>query len=154
MGDVQYRFSPHVTIGANYTFYHFGYTHGLGGAYIHAAAFTTAYRMSPWTELSFFVGPSRMESSFEQAVPIDPSFLAILCPPADRVACPFRDGVVISHNVWSAPVSEQGSQGPSSTARFTSTRPNPSHPGTVCSSRPGQPRLRSDTGIRFFGTGV
>jgi hypothetical protein len=102
-GDVQYRFSPHVTIGANYTFYHFGYTHGLGGAYIHAAAFTTSYRMSPSAELSFFVGPSRMESSFEQEVPIDPAFLAILCPPADRVACPFRDGTVISHSIWWGP---------------------------------------------------
>jgi hypothetical protein len=99
MGDVQYRFSPHVTIGADYIFDHFGYTHGLGGAYIHAAALTTAYRMGPRTELSFFVGPSRMESSFEEEVPINPSILAILCPPPDRVACPFRDGIVISHSI-------------------------------------------------------
>jgi hypothetical protein len=99
MGDVQYRLSPHVLIGANYNFAHYAYTQGIGGAYIHSAAFTGSYRMSPSTEISGFVGPARMETSFEQAVPIDPGFLAVLCPPGDRVACPVREGVVIAHGV-------------------------------------------------------
>ena len=100
-GDIQYRLSPHVTIGANYTFFHFSYTHSLGGADVHAAAFSASYRASRRTEVSFFVGPSRMESSFEQTVPIDPTILAILCPSSARVPCPVRNGAVISNStLW------------------------------------------------------
>ena len=67
MGDVQYRLSPHVTIGADYTFSHYNYTRGAGAAAIHATAFTAAWRVSRWTELSFFAGPSRMDSRLAQA---------------------------------------------------------------------------------------
>ena len=96
--DVQYRLSPHFTIGANYTFFHFSYTHSLGGADVHAAGFSASYRISRRAEFSFFAGPSRMQSSFEQAVPIDPAILAILCPSSERVPCPGRDGLVITNS--------------------------------------------------------
>jgi hypothetical protein len=98
---VQYRLSPHTTIGGNYTFYRFSYSHSLGGAYIHTAAFAAAHRVSPSTEFSFYAGASRLESSFEQTVPVAPAILAILCPPSARVPCPVSGGTVISNtNSW------------------------------------------------------
>jgi hypothetical protein len=98
-GDVQYSLSPHVAVGVNYNFTRFAYTQGIGGAYIHSGAFTAAYRIGPSTEISGFVGPSRMETSFEQAVPINPALLAILCPSTERVSCALGSAVFISHSV-------------------------------------------------------
>ena len=51
--DVQYRLSPHFTIGANYTFFHFSYTHSLGGADVHAAGFSASYRISRRAEMAW-----------------------------------------------------------------------------------------------------
>jgi hypothetical protein len=109
-GDIQYRLSPQATLGANYNFSHFSYTNSFGGADIHAAAFAASYRLSRWTEFSFFGGASRLQSSFEQTVPVDPAILAILCPSSSRARCPVTAGTVISNStLW----------GPDFSARFS-----------------------------------
>jgi len=100
-GDVQYRLSRQTTVGANYSYTHFGYTHSIGGANINTAALDASVRLSRWTEFSLFAGASRVSSSFEQSVPIDPAILAILCPPNEATACPLTAATVINNNlVW------------------------------------------------------
>jgi hypothetical protein len=102
-GDAQYRISKSTTIGGTYSFDHFGFTHSFGGTYIHTAGLSLSTRIDRWTELSLSGGASRVESSFEQTVPIDPSILAILCPANEPVACPLAAGTVISHSVFWGP---------------------------------------------------
>jgi len=96
-GDLQYRLSPHVTVGAGYDFVHYGYSRAFGGAYVHGGTFSASWRVNQTTELSIYGGPSRVESSFLKNVPFDPAVLAILCPPG--FPCDLGAGTVISHNV-------------------------------------------------------
>jgi hypothetical protein len=102
-GDAQYRLSRRVTVGGGYSFIHYGYTHSFGGAYVHSGTVSLSMRMSRWTEFSFFGGGSRVESNFEETVPIDPNILAILCPSSVNAPCPLSSGTVISHSVFWAP---------------------------------------------------
>ena len=102
-GDVQYRLSRRTTLGANYSYTHYSYTNSEGGADIHSAALNASVRVSRWTEFSMFAGASRVASSFEQTVPIDPAILAILCPPSEVTACPLTAGTVINNNTFWGP---------------------------------------------------
>ena len=102
-GDVQYRVSRRATVGASYGFSHYSYTNSIGGADSHSASANLSLRLSRWTEFSFFGGASRVESSFQQTVPIDPAILAILCPPSQNVPCPLVSGVLVSHSIFWAP---------------------------------------------------
>jgi hypothetical protein len=102
-GDVQYRLSRRTTVGANYSYTHFGYTNSIGGADIQTADLDASVRLSRWTEFSIFAGASRVQSSFEQTVPIDPAILAILCPPNEIAACPLTAGTVINNNTFWGP---------------------------------------------------
>lgn len=102
-GDAQYRLSRRTTIGASYSFSHYGYSHSLGGADIHSADLGASMRLNRWTEFSMFAGASRVESNFQQTVPIDPAILAILCPATYTGVCPVTAGSVISHNVFWGP---------------------------------------------------
>jgi hypothetical protein len=102
-GDVQYRVSRRVTLGADYSFSHYSYTHSFGGTFVHTAGVTVSVRLSRWTEFSILGGFSRAESSFEQTVPIDPAILEILCPPSLVLACPLTGGTVISHQILWGP---------------------------------------------------
>jgi hypothetical protein len=102
-GDVQYRLTRRTTIGAQYNFNHYAYTHSFGGANIHAFGATLSGRLSRWTEFSLFGGASRMESTFLQTVPIDPNVLAILCPPSLVSACPLTGTTVVSNTLLWAP---------------------------------------------------
>jgi hypothetical protein len=102
-GDLQYRISRRTTLGGSYNFAHYIYTHSLGGSYIHSVALNLSTRLNRWWEVSGFGGASRVESNFQQTVPIDPAILAILCPPSATQTCPLTQGVVISHNILWAP---------------------------------------------------
>jgi hypothetical protein len=102
-GDVQYRLSRRATIGAAYSYAHYSYTNAIGGANIHAPVATAAVRMSQWSELSVYGGVSRVSSSFQQTVPIDPAILAILCPPTLVTACPLNGGTVNVNRVILGP---------------------------------------------------
>jgi len=77
-GDVQYRVSRRTTIGASYNYYHFDFTHILGGTDIHGVTGTFAFRLTRWVELTGYAGFDRAESKFIQAVPINPVIVALL----------------------------------------------------------------------------
>ena len=102
-GDVQYRVSKSTTVGATYSFDHFGYNHSIGGAFIHTAGLSLSTRIGRWTEISLSAGASRVESTFQQTVPIAPAILAILCPANETVACPLTAGTVNTHSLYWGP---------------------------------------------------
>ena len=103
MGDLEYRLSRRTTVGANYGFSHYGYSGSAGGAYIHSLGLDASVRWSRWTELSFFGGASRVSSSFQQIVPIDPAILAILCPSSLVSTCPLTGSLVVNNNTFWGP---------------------------------------------------
>lgn len=77
-GDVQYRISRRATIGANYNYSHYGFSHLISDTNIHGGAATLAYRLSRWWEFSGYVGFDRVETKFIQSVPVDPAVTAII----------------------------------------------------------------------------
>jgi len=102
-GDVQYRVSRRATVGGTYGFSHYAYSGSLGGAFINSASLSLSMRFSRMTELSVYGGASRVSSSFEQLVPIDPAILAILCPANLVAVCPLTAGTVVNNNIFWAP---------------------------------------------------
>jgi len=102
-GDVQYRVSRRVTVGANYGFTRFAFSDHIGRSYIHSAAATLSARFSRWTELSVFAGAAVVNSSFEEVIPISPAILDILCPPTLVSTCPLTNSVAINNNTLWAP---------------------------------------------------
>lgn len=77
-GDVAYRLSRRTTIGAGYTFNHYGFTRYFGGTDVHGVALGYSVALSRWVELSAYVGAARVEQKTIQAVPIDPAIAALL----------------------------------------------------------------------------
>lgn len=71
-GDVQYRLGRNSTIGADYTFLHYGYRGIFSSADVHSFAGTYAVRFTRRLELSAYAGVARAESKFVQSVPVDP----------------------------------------------------------------------------------
>jgi hypothetical protein len=71
-GDVQYRLTRNSTIGADYTFLHYGYRGIFSSADIHAFTGTYAVRLTRRLEFSGYAGVARAESKFVQSVPVDP----------------------------------------------------------------------------------
>jgi hypothetical protein len=101
--DVQYRLSRKLTFGGTYSYSHYGYTGTAGGAQVHSAGLEASERFSRSVELTMFGGASRVSSSFQQVVPIDPAILAILCPPTLVTVCPLTAGTVVNNNVFWGP---------------------------------------------------
>jgi hypothetical protein len=77
-GDLQYRLTRRSTIGAEYQYMHFTYPGLYGGTDAHGAVGTYAIRISRQVELSGYAGLMRVESTFIQTVPIDPTIAALL----------------------------------------------------------------------------
>ena len=77
-GDVAYRTSRYATTGMAYDFTHFEYTKGFGGSDIHTVAFTQAFRLGRYWELSMRAGGSRVETLGLIQVAIDPVIAAII----------------------------------------------------------------------------
>jgi opacity protein-like surface antigen len=77
-GDVAYRTSRYATTGVAYDFTHYEYTKGFGGSDIHTVAFTQAFRMGRYWELSMRAGGSRVETLGLIQVAIDPVIAAII----------------------------------------------------------------------------
>ena len=77
-GDVQYRMSRRATIGATYSYSHYGFSHVISNSDMHGAAGTFAYQLSRWWEFSGFAGVERVETKFVQNVPVDPAVQAII----------------------------------------------------------------------------
>ena len=101
--DSQYRVSRHLTIGGQYGFAHFGFSGGIGHSYIYSSTLSLSARFDRWTELSLFGGASRVASSFEEVVPINPAFLAILCPSGIVESCNLPSSLVINNTTFWAP---------------------------------------------------
>ena len=78
MGDVQYRVTRRATIGANYNYSHYGFSHLISNSDLQGAAATFAYQLSRWWEFSGYVGFDRVETKFVQSVPVDPAVAAII----------------------------------------------------------------------------
>jgi hypothetical protein len=77
-GDMAYRTSRYATSGLAYDFTHFEYTKGFGGSDIHTLAFTQAFRIGRFWELSMRAGGSRVETLGIIRVAIDPVIAAII----------------------------------------------------------------------------
>ena len=102
-GDAEYRLSRHVTVGGQVGFSHYGFSDNIGRSYIYTAALSLSARLTRWTELSFFGGAGRVNSSFEELVPINPAFLAILCPSNEVSTCNLPESLVLQRNTFWAP---------------------------------------------------
>jgi hypothetical protein len=77
-GDVQYRLSSRSTIGAGYTYSHYGYHDIFSGTDLHGAVATYGIRLTKSLEFSGYGGFMRAETTFEQSVPIDPAIAALI----------------------------------------------------------------------------
>jgi hypothetical protein len=92
--DVQYRVGRFTTIGANYTYTHFGFTRILSSTDIHGFAGTFAKQFTPRLELSGYVGLLRAEIQHLQNVPLDPVVAVIIGRSV---------GVTVAHRILHAP---------------------------------------------------
>lgn len=77
-GDLQYRIHRHTTVGADYRFTHFEYTHGFGTTYIHSVGLNYATQITTHIQFAARVGGARVESSSLVEVPLDPAIAALL----------------------------------------------------------------------------
>lgn len=77
-GDMQYRLTRRVTVGAGYSYYHFDFTRIFGATDVHGVTGAFGIQLSRWVELTGYAGVSRAESQFTQSVPIDPAIVALL----------------------------------------------------------------------------
>ena len=76
--DMQYRLSRRLTIGANYNYSHYSFSHTISNSDTQSANFTVADQLSRWWEVSGYVGAARVETKFVQSVPVDPAVAAII----------------------------------------------------------------------------
>lgn len=77
-GDAQYRVTRRTTIGAQYSYTHFSFSHIFSSTDVHGASFTFSSRLTKWWEFSGFGGFMRVESKFIQLVPLDPVVAQLL----------------------------------------------------------------------------
>jgi len=77
-GDVQYRLSRRTTIGANYMYNHFSFTHIFSSTDINGFAGTYAIQLTRRLEFTGYAGAMRVETKFIQDVPVDPTIAAII----------------------------------------------------------------------------
>ena len=78
VGDVQYRLSRRATIGADYNYSHYSFSHLISNSNLQGGAATFAYQLSRWWEFSGYGGFYRVETKFVQSVPVDPAVAAII----------------------------------------------------------------------------
>jgi hypothetical protein len=76
--DMQYRLTKRATIGAAYSYSHYGYSRIASNTNGQGAAATFAYQLSHWWEFSGLFGFTRVETKFIQNVPVDPAIAAII----------------------------------------------------------------------------
>jgi len=76
--DTQYRVTRRTTVGAEYSYSYYTFTGILGSTGVHQVAGTFATRLSRWWEFTGNAGIARVESRFEEVVPLDPVVAALL----------------------------------------------------------------------------
>ena len=77
-GDVNYRWSRRVTVGAYYSFTDYQYSHNVSTSDSHGIGAIYSYALNGSTQLQTRIGASRIESLAYEAVPLPPLLAAIL----------------------------------------------------------------------------
>ncbi len=77
-GDMQYRLTRRITVGANYRYEHYSFTRIFSSTDIHSVVGSFAMRISKTLEFTGYGGFSRAEAYFVQTVPVDPAIAALL----------------------------------------------------------------------------
>jgi len=77
-GDLQYRATRRITLGAGYTYTHFDFTGVFSGTDVHTAVGSYAVRITEQTEFTAYAGAQRAETKFVQTVPVDPVVAALI----------------------------------------------------------------------------
>lgn len=75
--DVQYRISRRSTIGAEYSYSHYSFTHIFSSTDVHGGSLVFSSQLSKNVEFSAYGGFSRVENKFVQTVPVDPVIEAL-----------------------------------------------------------------------------
>lgn len=76
--DVQYRLTRRTTVGGQYAYTYYTYSHILGSTNMNTVMATLSSRLSRWWEISVSGGVIRVESRFDQLVPLDPVVAQLL----------------------------------------------------------------------------
>jgi hypothetical protein len=76
--DMEYRVSRRTTLGFGYSYGHYDFTRIFGGTDLHGAALNYAVQISRHVDFTGYVGVYRVESKFEEVVPVDPVIASLL----------------------------------------------------------------------------
>jgi hypothetical protein len=93
-GDLQYRVSRRMTIGAAYRFTSFDFTRAFNATDLHSVVGSFAIRLNRSMEFSAFAGVMRVETKFIESVPLNPLVASLLGQ---------STGSAIAHNIEYAP---------------------------------------------------
>lgn len=77
-GDVQYRLTRRITVGADYRYEHYSFTRIFSSTDLHSGTGSFSMRISKTLEFSGYAGFTRSETKFAQTVPVDPAIAALL----------------------------------------------------------------------------
>ncbi len=77
-GDVNYRWTRKMTVGAYYSFNHYLYPHGFGNSATNTFGLIYSYAFNRTTQLRFRGGLSSVQSLGLETVPINPAIAALL----------------------------------------------------------------------------
>jgi hypothetical protein len=77
-GDFQYRLTRRTTVGAFYSYSHYGFTRTSGGTDAQSVAGTFSRQITRRLDVTGYAGLMRVESKFVQTVAIDPAIAALL----------------------------------------------------------------------------
>lgn len=76
--NTQYRLSRRTTVGAQYSYTYYTFTGVSGSSNMHSTIGTFATRLSRWWEFTGDAGVARVESRFDELVPLDPVVARLL----------------------------------------------------------------------------
>jgi hypothetical protein len=76
--DMEYRYSRHTTIGLDYRYTHYGYTHNFGDTNFHSIGVNYSTQLTRSLQLSTRIGGARLSSANLEQVVLDPAVAAIL----------------------------------------------------------------------------
>ncbi len=95
-GDVSYRISRSVTLGADYSFGHTAFTKAFGSSDIHSAGFNATFRLGRRWELGLRAGVARVAMVGLVRIDFDPIIAAILGQ---------SSGIIVFRNTYFIPSS-------------------------------------------------
>jgi hypothetical protein len=104
-GDVQYRASRSITVGAAYSYTHYKFIGILSSTDVHGGVGTFSTRLSKTMEFSANAGFAFYETKFVRVVPIDPVVAAVICPPPGTTTQPCVATQLFYGRNWSPNIS-------------------------------------------------